>query len=163
MAEFTHKTAMTDSTYIATIEEYDFYSHYIADLIGEDLSHFWSTSGKSRLTGISTQTIWGMQWMHWITSIYWRRICSNGILKFAELPQQKYILFFSCTENYTNLCVLQLIMASKNPHSIAYMFHDYTHRIHSKAIPSDPNFICITVTCGKIEEWCKCHYPSFIP
>ena len=53
-------------------------------------------------------------------------------------------------------------MASKNPHGIAYMFHDYAHGIHSKAVPSDPNFIRIAVTCGKIKQWCKHHYLSFV-
>ena len=53
-------------------------------------------------------------------------------------------------------------MASKNPCNVAYMFCDYTHGIHSKAIPSNPNFIYITITCGKIKWWCKCNYPSCI-
>ena len=49
-----------------------------------------------------------------------------------------------------------------NPHDVAYMFHDYARRIHSKAVPSDPNFIRIAVACSKIEQWCKHHYPSFV-
>ena len=37
-------------------------------------------------------TFWGMWWTCWITYIYWRGICPNGILKFAKLLQWKYVL-----------------------------------------------------------------------
>ena len=70
-------------------------------------------------------------------------------------------LFFPVRKLY-NLCVLQLIMASTNPRDVAYMFRDYARGIHSKAILSDPNFIHIAIACGKIEQWCERHYPSFI-
>ena len=53
-------------------------------------------------------------------------------------------------------------MASLNPRDVAYMFRDYARGIHSKAVPSDPNFIRIAVACGKIEQWCERHYPSFV-
>ena len=46
MADFAHKAATTDSTYLATIEEYDLYCHYVAGLVGEGLSRLWSASGK---------------------------------------------------------------------------------------------------------------------
>ena len=46
MANFAHKATTTDSTYLATIEEYDLYCHYVAGLVGEGLSHLWSASGK---------------------------------------------------------------------------------------------------------------------
>lgn len=42
------------------------------------------------------------------------------------------------------------------------MFRDYARGIHSKAVPSDPNFLRIAVACGKIEQWCEHHYPSFV-
>ena len=41
MADFAYKAATTDSTYPATIEEYDLYCHYVAGL-----SRLWSASGK---------------------------------------------------------------------------------------------------------------------
>ena len=46
MADFAYKAATTDSTYPATIEEYDLYCHYVAGLVGEGLSRLWSASGK---------------------------------------------------------------------------------------------------------------------
>ena len=101
--------------------------------------------------------------MCWITLRLLKKDMSQRNIKIHKAAAAKvHSLFLSCTENYTNLCVLQLIMASKNPHGIAYMSHDYARGIHSKAIPSNPNFIRIAITYSKIEQWCKCHYLSFV-
>ncbi|EPQ56078.1 squalene synthase [Gloeophyllum trabeum ATCC 11539] len=56
----------------------------------------------------------------------------------------------------------RLIMRSTNPREVAYMFRDYARKIHAKAVPSDPNFLRLSVACGKIEQWCERHYPSFV-
>jgi len=56
----------------------------------------------------------------------------------------------------------RLIMRSTNPRECAYMFRDYARKIHAKAHPADPNFLRISVACGKIEQWCERHYPSFV-
>jgi len=72
-------------------------------------------------------------------------------------------------------------MRSTNPREVAYMFREFTRRIHAKAVPTDPNFLRISVACGKvnffptptltafspfpypqIEQWCEHHYPSFV-
>jgi len=61
------------------------------------------------------------------------------------------------------------------------MFRDFARQLHQKAVPSDPYFVKISVTCGKvmlplqawegnrrltcvfqIEQWCEHHYPSFV-
>lgn len=55
-----------------------------------------------------------------------------------------------------------LIMRSTNPREVAYIFRDYCRKIHTKAVPQDPNFLRISVACGKIEQWCEHHYPSFV-
>ncbi|KZT36866.1 squalene synthase, partial [Sistotremastrum suecicum HHB10207 ss-3] len=57
---------------------------------------------------------------------------------------------------------VKLIMASKNPRDVAYLFRDYARAIHAKATPRDPNFMKICVACGKIEQWAEHHYPSFV-
>ncbi|KAI5116930.1 hypothetical protein M0805_005563 [Coniferiporia weirii] len=56
----------------------------------------------------------------------------------------------------------RLIMRSSNPRDVAYLFRDYARTIHAKAVPADPNFLRISVACGKIEQWCERHYPSFV-
>ncbi|KAG8221192.1 squalene synthase [Butyriboletus roseoflavus] len=56
----------------------------------------------------------------------------------------------------------QLIMQSTNPREVALIFRDYARKIHHKAKPNDPNFLRLSVMCGKIEEWCERNYPSFV-
>ena len=41
-------------------------------------------------------------------------------------------------------------MRSTNPRDVAYMFRDYARDIHAKAVPADPNFLRISVACGKV-------------
>jgi farnesyl-diphosphate farnesyltransferase len=82
---------------------------------------------------------------------------------------------------------IQLIMRSTNPRDVAYIFRDFSRQIHAKSVPADPNFLRISVACGKvrvmpfspssklstyyyptpptptqIEQWCEHHYPSFV-
>ncbi|KXN90347.1 Squalene synthase [Leucoagaricus sp. SymC.cos] len=56
----------------------------------------------------------------------------------------------------------QLIMRSTNPRDVGLIFREHAHKIHAKAVPSDPNFIRISIACGKIEQWYEQNYPSFI-
>ncbi|KAF9529002.1 farnesyl-diphosphate farnesyltransferase [Crepidotus variabilis] len=55
-----------------------------------------------------------------------------------------------------------LIMRSTNPREVGLIFKDYARKIHAKADPSDPNFLRISVACGKIETWCEVNYPTFV-
>jgi farnesyl-diphosphate farnesyltransferase len=70
-------------------------------------------------------------------------------------------------------------MRATNPREVGLIFREYARRIHTKAIPSDPNFIRVSVACGKvrcsythplirlmsfyqIEAWYEQNYPSFV-
>ncbi|KII88080.1 hypothetical protein PLICRDRAFT_42667 [Plicaturopsis crispa FD-325 SS-3] len=55
-----------------------------------------------------------------------------------------------------------LIMRSKNPREVCYIFRECARKLHARADPLDPNFLRISVACGKIEQWCERHYPSFV-
>ncbi|KZP01399.1 squalene synthase [Calocera viscosa TUFC12733] len=57
---------------------------------------------------------------------------------------------------------VQLIAKATNPRDVAYVFRDYAREIHAKSLPQDPNYLKFSVACGKIEQWCEHHYPSFI-
>lgn len=46
----------------------------------------------------------------------------------------------------------QLIMKATNPRDVAYMFLEYARKIHAKSTPKDPNFIKISITCGKVRS-----------
>lgn len=53
-------------------------------------------------------------------------------------------------------------MKSSNPRDVAYIFRDYARKIHARGVPDDPSFLRLSVACGKIEQWCERHYPSFV-
>ena len=53
---------------------------------------------------------------------------------------------------------VQLIMRSTNPRDVAYMFRDYARKIHAKAVPEDPNFMQISIACGKVSYLCPPRY-----
>ncbi|KAJ7817045.1 isoprenoid synthase domain-containing protein [Mycena olivaceomarginata] len=55
-----------------------------------------------------------------------------------------------------------LIMRSTNPREVSLIFREYARKIHARAVPSDPNFIRLSVACCKIEQWCEHYYPSFV-
>ncbi|KAF5361147.1 hypothetical protein D9758_009016 [Tetrapyrgos nigripes] len=55
-----------------------------------------------------------------------------------------------------------LIMRSINPREVATIFRTYCRKIHARALPEDPNFLRISVACGKVEQWCEHNYPSFV-
>lgn len=53
-------------------------------------------------------------------------------------------------------------MASTNPRDVAYIVRSYTRSIHQKADKYDPNFMKLSVMCGRIEQWTEHHYPSIM-
>jgi farnesyl-diphosphate farnesyltransferase len=56
----------------------------------------------------------------------------------------------------------QLLQRATNPREVSLIFTDYSRRILSKAIPSDPNYLKICVAVGQIEQWGENRYPSWI-
>ncbi|KAG6902950.1 hypothetical protein C0995_009342 [Termitomyces sp. Mi166 len=56
----------------------------------------------------------------------------------------------------------RLIMRSANPREVAVIFVEYVRKIHAKTVTTDPNFMRISVACGKIEQWLEQHYPSHV-
>jgi len=55
-----------------------------------------------------------------------------------------------------------LMEQATNPRDVAYLFRDFARAIHKKLMPADPNYVKVSVMCGRIEQWCEHHYPSFI-
>ena len=44
-------------------------------------------------------------------------------------------------------------MKSTNPQQVGLIFRTYARKIHTKASPSDPNFLRISVACGKVSNF----------
>lgn len=65
---------------------------------------------------------------------------------------------FSCVLAHSRLIFafwnLKIVMKSSNPRDVAYMFRNYARQLHAKAVPSDPYFIKISITCGKVRFKC---------
>ncbi|KAI0078718.1 squalene synthase [Panus rudis PR-1116 ss-1] len=97
---------------------------------------------------------------------------SQSVFNFCAIPQSMAIAtlelcFMNPAMFQRNIKIRKaeaasLIMRSTNPRDVAYIFREYARRIHHKAVPEDPSFVAIAVACGKIEQWCESHYPSFV-
>ncbi|KAF9497899.1 farnesyl-diphosphate farnesyltransferase [Pleurotus eryngii] len=110
---------------------------------------------------------------HTVDSLdYLRVLKSQSIFNFCAIPQTMAmatleLCFMNPAMFQRNIKIRKaeaasLIMRSTNPREVAYLFRDYARKIHAKAVPEDPNFLRISIACGKIEQWCEHHYPSFV-
>ncbi|GHJ86261.1 hypothetical protein NliqN6_2663 [Naganishia liquefaciens] len=57
---------------------------------------------------------------------------------------------------------IKLMNVAVNPRDVAYCFVSYAKKIHAKVSVHDPNFVKLSIACGKIEQWAEHHYPSFV-
>lgn len=71
----------------------------------------------------------------------------NVKIRKAEAAKVRAIVLRSHSSAYF---LLQLIMRSTNPREVSIIFQEYTRKIHAKSVPSDPNFLKISVACGKV-------------
>ncbi|RDB27766.1 Squalene synthase [Hypsizygus marmoreus] len=103
---------------------------------------------------------------------YLRILKNQSVFNFCAIPATMAIATLElCFMNPTMLDrnikirkaeAARLIMRSTNPREVAIIFCEYARKIHAKAIPSDPNFLRISIACGKIEQWREHYYPSFV-
>ncbi|KAH8104129.1 squalene synthase [Cristinia sonorae] len=103
---------------------------------------------------------------------YLKLLKNQSIFNFCAIPQTMAIATMSlCFMNpemfQRNIKIRKaeaadLILKSKNPRDVGHIFRKYARSIHARADPADPSFIAISVACGKIEQWCEHHYPSFV-
>ncbi|KDR81029.1 hypothetical protein GALMADRAFT_241652 [Galerina marginata CBS 339.88] len=103
---------------------------------------------------------------------YLRMLRNQSVFNFCAIPATMAIatleLCFMNKEMFQRNIKIRkaeaanLIMRSTNPREVGLIFREFARKIHAKAIPSDPNFIRISVACGKIEAWCEHNYPSFV-
>ncbi|KAJ6614123.1 squalene synthase [Mycena sp. CBHHK59/15] len=103
---------------------------------------------------------------------YLRLLKNQSIFNFCAIPATMALATLElCFMNprmfATNIKIRKaeaasLIMRSTNPREVSYIFREFARKIHTRAVPQDPNFIRISVACGKIEQWCEHYYPSFV-
>ncbi|KAJ7767469.1 squalene synthase [Mycena maculata] len=103
---------------------------------------------------------------------YLRMLKNQSVFNFCAIPATMAmatleLCFMNPRMFTTNIKIRKavaasLIMRSTNPREVSYIFREFARKIHARALPSDPNFIRISVACGKIEQWCEHYYPSFV-
>ncbi|KAF9263357.1 squalene synthase [Marasmius fiardii PR-910] len=235
MADYAHKAATTSSIYLATVDDYNLYCHYVAGLVGEGLSGLFSASTKeaewlagqlelSNSLGLLLQKtniirdyredveekrffwpreIWGKkeigftemsdmyrprnaekaQWVqsemildamgHLVDALDYLKLLKNqSVFTFCAIPATMAIAtlelcFMNPAMFQRNIKIRKaeaasLIMRSTNAREVSQIFRIYCRKIHARASPADPNFLRLSVACGKIEQWCEVHYPSFV-
>ncbi|KAH8111776.1 squalene synthase [Phellopilus nigrolimitatus] len=127
----------------------------------------------------SQRALWALSGMtldalrHAVESLDYLTLLKNQtVFNFCAIPQSMALATLSLC--FMNPAVFQrnvkirkaeaarLIMRSTNPREVALIFREYARVIHAKSVPTDPNFLRISVACGKIEQWCEHHYPSFV-
>ncbi|KAL5530938.1 hypothetical protein ACEPAG_3814 [Sanghuangporus baumii] len=126
---------------------------------------------KRALWALSAMTLDALR--HAVDSLeYISLLKTQSVFNFCAIPQTMAmatlaICFMNPAVFHGNVKIrkaaaAKLIMRSTNPRDVAYIFRNYARDIHAKAVSSDPNFLAISVACGKIEQWCERYYPSFV-
>ncbi|KAJ7606945.1 squalene synthase [Mycena polygramma] len=103
---------------------------------------------------------------------YLRLLTNQNIFTFVAIPATMAIAtlelcfmnpdMFARNVKIRKAVAASLIMRSTNLREVSSIFREYARKIHARAVPADPNFIRLSVACGKIEQWCEHHYPSFV-
>ncbi|KAJ7464363.1 farnesyl-diphosphate farnesyltransferase [Mycena latifolia] len=103
---------------------------------------------------------------------YLRLLKNQSVFNFCAIPASMALAtlelcfmnprMFAGNVKIRKAVAAELIMRSTNPREVGLIFREYARKIHARALPQDPNYIRLSVACGKIEQWCEHHYPSFV-
>lgn len=101
---------------------------------------------------------------------YLAGIKEQSVFNFAAIPQVMAIATLALVFRNKNVFqknvkitkgeACQLMMEVGNLRSVCNIFRKYLRVIHEKNTPKDPNFLKISVACGKVEQWIENVYPS---
>ncbi|KAB8298867.1 hypothetical protein EYC80_001027 [Monilinia laxa] len=105
---------------------------------------------------------------------YMAGIKDQSVFNFVAIPQAMAIAtlelvfqnpaIFEKNVKITKGDACQLMMeSSQNLRTVCEIFKRYARRIHKKNSPKDPNFLKISIACGKIEQFIESIFPSQDP
>jgi farnesyl-diphosphate farnesyltransferase len=105
---------------------------------------------------------------------YMAGIKEQGVFNFVAIPQTMAIatleLVFQNPRIYeTNVKITKgdaaqlMIESSQNLRTVCAVFKRYVRRIHKKNNLKDPNFLNISIACGRVEQFIESIYPSQDP
>lgn len=98
----------------------------------------------------------------------------QSVFNFCAIPQSMAIStlelcfrnpkIFQRNVKITKGRACQLMVAStQNLRLVCEVFRDHVRQIHKKNVPQDPNFLKISIACGKIEQFIESIFPSQRP
>ncbi|MCJ1471956.1 bifunctional farnesyl-diphosphate farnesyltransferase/squalene synthase [Lambiella insularis] len=98
----------------------------------------------------------------------------QSVFNFSAIPQSMAIATLDVVFRNPNLFrrnvkitkgqACQLMMESTQNHKVlCEVFRKFAKKIHKKNTPKDPNFLKISIACGKIEQFIESLYPSQDP
>ncbi|CAG8640272.1 2804_t:CDS:2, partial [Dentiscutata heterogama] len=100
---------------------------------------------------------------------YLNKLHNRSVFSFCAIPQVMAIatlaLMFRNYDTFQKVVKIRrgesikLILKCTNIHEVANIFREYSRVIIRKNDPKDPNFMKISVACGKIEKWCAVNIP----
>ena len=101
--------------------------------------------------------------------LYLSGLRNQSVFNFCAIPQVMAIatlalVFRNKQVVHRNVKVrkgqaVSMIHHSTNLRAVSEIFLKYTREIHRKNVPSDPNFLAISVECGRIEQWIETVFP----
>jgi len=105
---------------------------------------------------------------------YMAGIKDQSVFNFVAIPQSMAIAtlelvfqnpaIFERNVKITKGDACELMMqSSQNLRSVCEIFKRYVRRIHKKNTPKDPNFLQISIACGKVEQFIESIYPTQDP
>ncbi|KAI9808826.1 MAG: bifunctional farnesyl-diphosphate farnesyltransferase/squalene synthase [Pycnora praestabilis] len=105
---------------------------------------------------------------------YLAAIKEQSVFNFAAIPQSMAIatleLVFRNPQIFKknvkitkgSACRL-MVQSSQNLRTVCDVFRDFSRKIHKRNTPKDPNFLAISIACGKIEQFIESVFPTQSP
>ncbi|EEB89993.1 hypothetical protein MPER_11859 [Moniliophthora perniciosa FA553] len=139
----------------------------------KDMKDMYAPEAKERAQWVQSEMI--LDAMRHLTDglDYLRLLKNQSVFVFCAIPASMAIatleLCFMNPEMFQRnikirkAAAADLIMRSTNPRDVAGIFRTYCRKIHAKASPADPNFLKISVACGKGRAVRAGDMPTFDP
>ena len=105
---------------------------------------------------------------------YMAGVREQSVFNFVAIPQSMAIATLElCFQNYTmfeknikitkgQACSL-MWRSTQNLQLVCEVFREFARKIHRKNVPSDPNFLDISIACGQIEKFIESIFPTQSP
>ncbi|EGG00549.1 uncharacterized protein MELLADRAFT_50370 [Melampsora larici-populina 98AG31] len=103
---------------------------------------------------------------------YMTMLKNQSIFNFCAIPQVMAIATLEkCFDNldvfHKNVKIrrsmtVDLMMKAVNPRDLAYIFVDFTQKIHSRARPDDPNYLKLSIIVAQVSLHSQIYQPSII-